>query len=184
MRISELKNVDPMCDDPEGVVVRGIFYGGRDSDTNVPVYEALSWEHGVYIGATIESETTAATIGKTGVRVSNPMSNMDFLTVPLGTYLTSHIEFGRRLKNCPRVFAVNYFLKCGDRYCNEKVDKKVWVLWAEGRIHGEYEALKTPIGYLPKYEDLKALFRRVFDRDYLEEDYSLQFSSSGIRIIS
>jgi phosphoenolpyruvate carboxykinase (GTP) len=183
MRLSELENVDPMYDDPEGVVVRGIFYGGRDSDTNVPIYEALSCEHGVYIGATIESETTAATIGKTGVRVSNPMSNTDFLTVPLGTYLRNHIEFGKKLKNCPKVFAVNYFLKSGGEYCNEKVDKKVWVLWAEGRVHGEYEALKTPVGYLPKYEDLELLFKRLFDRGYLEEDYDFQFSIRVDRLL-
>ncbi|MFQ6052745.1 MAG: phosphoenolpyruvate carboxykinase (GTP) [Candidatus Bathyarchaeia archaeon] len=176
MRISELKNADPKVNDPDGVIVRGIFYGGRDSDTNVPICEALSWEHGVYIGATIESETTAATLGRTGVRVSNPMANIDFMVVPLGTYLTNHIRFGRRLRNCPKVFATNYFLKHEGRYTNEKVDKKVWVLWAEGRVHGDYDAIRTPIGYLPRYGDLKALFRRVFDRDYSLEDYTLQFS--------
>jgi len=176
MRLCELKNLDPKLDDPEGVVVHGILYGGRDSDTNVPIYEASSWEHGVYIGATIESETTTATIGKTGVRVFNPMSNMDFLTVPLGTYLKNHFKFGKRLKKSPRVFAVNYFLKCDGGYCNEKVDKKVWLLWAEGRIHGEYEAIETPIGYLPKYKDLKMLFKQVFNRSYKERDFELQFS--------
>ena len=176
MRISELENADPMCDDPDGVIVRGILYGGRDSDTNVPIYESLSWEHGVYIGATIESETTSATIGETGVRVLNPMANMDFLTVPLGAYLTNHIEFGRKLRNPPKVFAVNYFLKSRGRYCNRKVDKKIWLLWAEGRVHDEYEALKTPIGYLPKYDDLKGLFERVFNRGYARGDYDLQFS--------
>jgi len=176
MRVSELDNFDPKLDDPEGVVVRGILYGGRDSDTNVPIYEALSWEHGVYVGATIESETTTATIGKTGVRVLNPMSNMDFLTVPLGTYLTNHIKFGRKLKNCPRVFASNHFLKSGDKYYNEKVDKKVWLLWAEGRVHSDYEDVETPVGYLPKYEDLKTLFKQVFNRNYKKEDYKLQFS--------
>jgi len=176
MRLCELKNLDPKLDDPDGVVVHGILYGGRDSDTNVPIYEALSWEHGVYIGATIESETTAATIGKAGVRVLNPMSNVDFLTVRLGTYLSNHIKFGRKLKNCPKVFATNYFLKSEDEYCNEKVDKEVWLLWAEGRVHGEYEAVGTPIGYLPKYEDLKTLFKQVFNRSYKERDFELQFS--------
>jgi len=176
MRISELENADPRVNDPEGVVVRGIFYGGRDSDTNVPIWEALSWEHGVYIGATIESETTSATLGKTGVRKSSPMAIMDFMVVPLGTYLTNHIKFGRRLRNCPRVFGTNYFLKHEGRYTNEKVDKKVWVLWAEGRIHGEYDAIRTPIGYLPKHGDLETLFKQVFNRDYAEADYNLQFS--------
>jgi phosphoenolpyruvate carboxykinase (GTP) len=176
MRLKELDNVDPMLDDPDGVVVRGILYGGRDSDTNVPILEAFDWEHGVYIGATIESETTAATLDKVGLKAFNPMSNLDFMVIPLGTYITNHIKFGRRLKLCPRVYATNYFLKHEGRYTNEKVDKKVWLVWAEGRIHGEYEALKTPVGYIPRYEDLRALFRQIFERDYKESDYTIQFS--------
>lgn len=176
MRLKELDNVDPMLDDPEGVVVRGILYGGRDSDTNVPILEAFDWEHGVYLGATIESETTAATLDKVGVKAFNPMSNLDFMVIPLGTYITNHIKFGRRLKLCPKVYATNYFLKHEGRYTNEKVDKKVWLLWAEGRIHEEYEAIKTPVGYLPIYEDLRALFKQIFQRDYPEADYTIQFS--------
>jgi phosphoenolpyruvate carboxykinase (GTP) len=176
MRISELENADPKVNDPDGVVVQGVFYGGRDSDTNVPVCEAVSWEHGVYLGATIESETTSATLGQEGVRKSSPMANMDFMVVPLGTYLSNHIEFGRRLRNCPKVFATNYFLKHEGEYTNAIPDKKAWILWAEGRVHGDYDAIKTPIGYLPKYRDLKELFRSVFGKDYTLEDYHTQFS--------
>jgi phosphoenolpyruvate carboxykinase (GTP) len=176
MRISELKNADPKVHDPNGVIVRGILYGGRDSDTNVPVLESLNWEHGVYLGATIESETTTATLGRTGVRQSNPMAVMDFMVVPLGLYLRNHIKFGKRLRNRPRVFATNYFLKHEDEYVNAKVDKKVWLLWAEGRIHDEYKAVETPVGYLPRYQDLRELFRQTFDKEYDEEDYELQFS--------
>jgi phosphoenolpyruvate carboxykinase (GTP) len=176
MRISELENADPKVNDPEGVIVQAVLYGGRDSDTNVPVCEAVSWEHGVYLGATIESETTSATLGQEGVRKSSPMANMDFMVVPLGTYLSNHIEFGRRLRNCPKVFATNYFLKHEGAYTNSILDKKVWILWAEGRVHGEYEAIKTPLGYLPKYKDLKELFRSVFDKEYSLEDYHIQFS--------
>ena len=177
IRLSELENVDPCWDDKEGHVIQGFFYGGRDSDTNVPISESLNWEHGVYMGATIESETTSATLGQAGVRKSNPMAVMDFMVVPFGLYLSNHIRFGRRLKNCPRVFSTNYFIKGRDgHYLNEKVDKKIWVIWAEGRVHGEYGAIETPIGYIPKYEDLKALFRRVFDRDYTVEEYEEQFS--------
>lgn len=176
MRLSELENVDPRYNDPEGVVVRGVFYGGRDSDTNVPICEALSWEHGVYMGATLESETTYATIGERGVRKSSPMAIMDFMVVPLGLYLSNHIKFGGKLRNCPRVFSTNYFLKHKGRYTNEKVDKKVWLLWAEGRVHGEFDAIRTPVGYLPKHEDLRTLFRQTFDKDYAEGDYNLQFA--------
>ncbi|HUV33361.1 MAG TPA: phosphoenolpyruvate carboxykinase (GTP), partial [Candidatus Desulfaltia sp.] len=99
MRLSELENVDTRYNDPEGVRVHGVFYGGRDSDTNPPISEALSWNHGAYMGATLESETTTATIGKTGVRKQDPMANIDFVVVPLGLYISNHIKFGRKLKH-------------------------------------------------------------------------------------
>lgn len=176
LRIGELANADPRIDDPEGVRLDGIFYGGRDSDTNVPIYESLSWEHGVFDGATIESETTTATLGKAGVRTLSPMANMDFLVVPLGEYLENHRKFGKGLKASPKVFKTNYFLKVEGKYTNEKVDKKVWLIWAEGRIHGDYGAIKTPIGFIPKYEDLKKLFWDIYKREYLKEDYEVQFT--------
>jgi phosphoenolpyruvate carboxykinase (GTP) len=177
IRLSELDNVDPNWDDPEGHIIQGVFYGGRDSDTNVPICESLSWEHGVYVGATIESETTSATLGQSGVRTSNPMAVMDFMVVPFGLYLSNHIKFGRQLKSCPRVYSTNYFIKDEKgRYLNEKVDKKVWVIWAEGRVHGDFDAVKTPIGYIPLYEDLQNLFKKVFNRDYSLDEYVQQFS--------
>ncbi|MBT3189027.1 MAG: phosphoenolpyruvate carboxykinase (GTP) [Anaerolineae bacterium] len=178
LRISDLENADENADNPDGVAVDGIFYGGRDSDTNVPVAESLSWEHGVFVGATIESETTATILGAVGQRKSSPMANMDFVIVPLSRYLTNHIKFGNKLKRCPKVFSTNYFLKNEDgQYMNEKTDKRVWALWAEGRVHDDYEAISTPIGLLPKYEDLKVLFDGAFDdRDYTLEEYNEQFS--------
>jgi phosphoenolpyruvate carboxykinase (GTP) len=177
LRINELENVDENLENPEGVPISGIFYGGRDSDTTVPVAESLNWEHGVFIGATVESETTSATLGAVGQRKSSPMANMDFMIIPLSLYIKNHIEFGRKLKVQPKVYAMNYFLKGDDgAYLNEKTDKKVWVLWAEGRVHGEFEAIRTPIGNIPKYEDLKALFEGAFeDRTYTKDEYETQF---------
>ncbi|MBN2542766.1 phosphoenolpyruvate carboxykinase (GTP) [bacterium] len=177
IRISELENADPNLHNPDGVRIDGVFYGGRDSDTNVPVIESLSWEHGIFIGATVESETTSATLGKAGVRKPSPMANFDFLVIPLGLYYANHKKFGNRAgANCPKVFATNYFLKVDGEFTNAKLDKKVWLMWAEGRMHNEYDAIKTPIGYLPKYEDLKALFKQIFDKEYSEDDYVTQFS--------
>jgi phosphoenolpyruvate carboxykinase (GTP) len=176
MRIKELENYDPALNDPNGVPIMGIFYGGRDSDTTVTIIESLNWEHGVFLGAIIESESTSATLGKVGVRKASPMANLDFMVVPLGLYLENHRKFGNRLPNCPKIFKTNYFLKKDGKYCNGMLDKKIWVLWAEGRIHNEYKALKTPIGYIPKYNDLKQLFKKVLDQEYIEKDYIYQFS--------
>ncbi|TFG00040.1 MAG: phosphoenolpyruvate carboxykinase (GTP) [Promethearchaeota archaeon] len=176
VRIEELSNADPDLHNPDGVPVHMIFYGGRDSDTMPPVLESLDWEHGVFLGASIESETTSATLGAEGVRKHQPMANLDFVVVPLGKYLENHRKFGKRLEHCPKVFAMNYFLKNQDgKYLNGMLDKLCWVIWAEGRSHGDYEAIKTPVGYIPKYEDLKELFKEYLGKDYTKEDYMEQF---------
>jgi len=174
--INELENADPNLHNPNGVPLSAIIYGGRDSDTNPPVIESLSWSHGVFVGAALESETTSAKIGKVGIRVHDPMANMDFLVIPLGTYINNHLKFGEVLDKPPRIFATNYFLKENDKFLNEKVDKKVWLLWMEGRVHNEYDTVETPIGYIPRYPDLKALFSEIFDREYTKEEYENQFS--------
>jgi phosphoenolpyruvate carboxykinase (GTP) len=176
VRITELSNADPNLHNPDGVPISGIIYGGRDSDTSVPVFQSLSWEHGVYVGATIESETTSATLGKEGVREFSPMANLDFLVVPIGKYIQNHIKFGKKLKKAPLIFATNYFIKENSEFLNEKIDKKVWLNWMEGRVYGEYEAIETPIGYIPKYEDLQPLFKQIFNRTYSKQLYEKQFS--------
>jgi len=90
-----LDNLDPSIDNPEGVEVGGVVYGGRDSDTNPPVEESFDWVHGIITkGASLESETTAATLGKEGVREFNPMSNLDFLSIPIGRYIQDNLCLG------------------------------------------------------------------------------------------
>ncbi|MDD4188972.1 MAG: phosphoenolpyruvate carboxykinase (GTP) [Eubacteriales bacterium] len=176
IRISELDNADKKADDPKGVMVQAIVYGGRDSDTSVPIAESLTWAHGVFMGSTVESETTAATIGKEGVREHSPMANLDFLSVPLKKYIKNHLAFGKNLEVRPKIYTTNYFLKSDGKYLNDIPDKKVWILWAEGRVHKEYKALKTPIGMIPMYEDLKKMFKKERNKDYSREDYIAQFS--------
>jgi len=177
IKLDALKNIDPKANDPAGVPVRAIIYGGRDSDTTIPVVESLSWSHGVFLGATVESETTSATIGAQGVRKHNPMANLDFISVPFKTYIENHLKFAQGLNDVPKIYATNYFLKDEPgNYLNSKLDKKVWLLWAEGRVHGEFEAIETPVGLIPKYKDLKRLFIRELDKDYTEAEYIQQFS--------
>jgi phosphoenolpyruvate carboxykinase (GTP) len=177
IKLNDLSNCDLKLEDPDGVPIHGIFYGGRDSDTMPPIVESLNWEHGIFLGASIESETTSATLGAVGVRKASPMANLDFLVVPLGKYLKNHHSFGQKLKHCPQVFSMNYFLKGKDgKYLNAILDKKVWVIWAEGRTKGDFDAIKTPIGYLPKYEDLKNLFKLELNKTYSQEDYIEQFT--------
>lgn len=175
LKISDLPNADQHLENPNGVPVSGIIYGGRDTDTSPPVVEAFNWIHGVFMGASIESETTAAVIGKVGVRMHNPMANLDFMVIPLPLYIEKHLRFGASLKHMPLIFTVNYFQKENGQFLTEKVDKKVWLLWMEGRVHREFGAIETPIGLIPKYEDLKVLFRQIFNKDYSKEQYKIQF---------
>ncbi len=176
--LEHFPNVDmEALESPCGVEVGGMIFGGRDADTWPPVREAFSWEHGVItMGASLESETTAATLGKEGVRVFNPMAILDFMSVHLGgDYLRNYLEFGRKLKKAPKIFAVNYFLRENGVWLNHKLDKAVWLKWMELRVHGDVDAIKTPIGYIPKYKDLAKLFKDVLNKEYTKEDYERQF---------
>lgn len=173
-----LENLDPKLDALEGVAVGGIVYGGRDSDTSVPVEESFDWVHGIVTkGASLESERTAAVLGQEGVREFNPMSNLDFLSIPIGRYIQDNLNFGKDLKNPPLIFGVNYFLKDKNtgKFLNEMTDKKVWYKWMELRVNKEVDAIDTPTGRIPKYDDVKKMFKQVLGKDYPKDDYNKQF---------
>jgi phosphoenolpyruvate carboxykinase (GTP) len=178
IRLEYLDNLGEAWNDREGVEVDGVIYGGRDSDTSVMVEESFSWEDGIIMKAcTLESETTAATLGKQGVRVPQPMANLDFISYPIGQYIQNNLDFVKGISNPPRIFATNYFLKDEEGlFCTHKMAKKVWLHWAEMRAHNEVDALITPTGYIPKYEDLQKLFKQIFDEEYDREGYEYQFS--------
>ncbi len=171
-----LSNLDKALDAREGVTVGGVIYGGRDSDTWVPVQQSFDWAHGIIAyGASLESETTAATLGAQGVRTFNLMSNLDFLAIPLGKYIQNNLDFAKKVKNPPPVFASNYFLKKDGKFLNGKLDKSVWIKWMELRVHGDAQAIKAPTGMIPMYGDLRRLFKQVLGREYTQEEYIEQF---------
>nr|WP_319472851.1 phosphoenolpyruvate carboxykinase (GTP) [uncultured Sphaerochaeta sp.] len=179
MRLDYLDNIDKAgFEAKDGVKVEGVLYGGRDSDITVPVEESPNWKDGILMkAATLESETTSATLGQEGVRTPSPMANMDFVSYPLGTYTMNNIKFGESVKDVPKVFSNNYFMRGEDgKFMTSKLAKKVWLHWAEGRVHGEYEALDTPTGKIPLYEDLKALFKEHLDEDFSKEKYDYLFT--------
>jgi len=174
-----LPNCDPELDNPQGVELGGIMYGGRDYRAYVPVQQGFSWEHGVIAyGAALETETTFAIVEEKGKYEINVMSIQDFVSIPLGQYIKNYLEFGRRLKKVPLIFGVNYFLrdlKTGE-FLNDRRDKHVWVKWMELRVHRDVGARVTPTGLIPKYEDLAPLFRKVLNKEYRKEDYVKQFT--------
>ncbi len=179
MRLDYLDNIDKVgFEGKQGVKVDGVLYGGRDSDITVPVEESPNWKDGILIkAATLESETTSATLGKEGVRTPSPMANMDFVSYPLGTYTMNNIRFGESVKQTPRIFSNNYFMRDEQgHFMTSKLAKKVWLHWAEGRIHNEYEAYDTPTGKIPHYEDLKVLFKKHLDEEFSKEKYDYLFT--------
>jgi len=176
--LKALQNCDPELDNPSGVELAGIMYGGRDAKACVPCQQSFSWEHGIVAyGAALETETTYAIVGQEGIPEINLMSIQDFVAIPLGKYLRNNLEFGRRLKSPPLVFGVNYFLQDhSGKFVNGVCDKHVWVKWMELRVHGEVDALKAPTGCIPCFEDLRQLFRSVLGQQYTIEDYVKQFT--------
>jgi phosphoenolpyruvate carboxykinase (GTP) len=178
IKLEELDNCDLELENPKGVEVSGIVYGGRDSDTLPPVFQSFDWTHGVItIASSLESETTSATIGKQGVRSFNLMANLDFLSIPLGKYVQNHLDFKKDLEKIPLIFGVNYFQrnKSGE-YMTGMHDKRVWLQWIELRVHNEVPTIETPIGLIPKYDDLKRLFKQVLNKAYTLEAYKEQFT--------
>jgi len=176
--LTALSNCDPELENPEGISLSGLMYGGRDAKSYVPVQQSFDWQHGIVAyGASLETETTFATIGKAGIPEINLMSIQDFVAIPLGKYIQNNLDFAGKLNTPPLVFGVNYFLRDEEgKFVNGIRDKHVWVKWMELRIHGEVGAIKGPTGWLPKYEDLQPLFKSVLGKDYSHEDYVKQFT--------
>ncbi|MGQ9597076.1 MAG: phosphoenolpyruvate carboxykinase (GTP) [Thermoproteota archaeon] len=177
--LKALKNCDPELDNPLGVELGGIIYGCRDARGYVPVQQSFGWEHGIVAyGAALETETTFALVENEGKYEINIMSIQDFISIPLGKYIRNYLEFGRRLKRQPIIFGVNYFLRdlrTGE-FLNDRRDKQVWMKWIELRVHDDVDAIKSPTGWIPKYDDLRRLFREVRNVEYSEGDYVKQFT--------
>ena len=176
--LKALANCDPELDNPNGVVLGGLMYGGRDAKASVPVQQSFDWAHGIVsYGASLETETTFAIIGKEGVMEINLMSIQDFLAIPLGKYIQNNIDVVQGIEKPPLVFGVNYFLRDKEgHFVNGVRDKHVWVKWMELRVHNDVDAITCPTGQIPLYDDLVPLFQQVLDKPYTKEDYINQFT--------
>lgn len=180
-----LSNYSDIAESPEGVEIRVITYSGRDSDTMPPIWVAKNPDHGVVIGACIVSAATATEVGATGVKRA-PWANAPFIPGSLGDYMESQFLFfnNKRIKEDERpvMAGLNYFLThearggVGTKLLGEKRDVKVWLAWLERLAHNEVGFITTPIGKIPKYEDLKQLFQSILDKEYPLDLYIKQFS--------
>ncbi|MEM4745026.1 MAG: phosphoenolpyruvate carboxykinase (GTP) [Ignisphaera sp.] len=183
--IRYLDNLDPKIDDPNGVPIHGMIFGGRDYHTLPPVVESFDWIHGIVtMGAILESEKTTAILDGVGEIEFNPFAILDFLSISIGRFLKLHLDFGEKLVTRPRIFNVNYFLKDEEgRFIADKRDKVVWLRWMELRVHRDIDAIETPIGYIPIYGDLAKLFNRHLDKEYPETRYEKEFMLRIDRLI-
>ena len=182
---SALANYSKFAEDPDGVETRVITYSGRDSNTMPPVWVATNPDHGVVIGACIVSAATATEVGATGVKRS-PWANAPFIPGSLADYLDAQFKFFGNNKiakeKIPVMAGLNYFLThearggTSKKLLGEKRDVKVWLAWLERLVHKEVAVLKSPIGYLPIFDDLSRLFKSIIDKEYTQELYIKQFS--------
>jgi phosphoenolpyruvate carboxykinase (GTP) len=163
-------SISPHWEDPQGVPISAIIFGGRRERLAPLVYESRNWQHGVFVGATMASETTAATTGTVGVPRRDPMAMIPFCGYNMADYFGHWLEMGRKLKNPPKIFHVNWFRKdANGKFLWPGYGENVRVLkWMLDRIEGRAAATETPIGYVPTPSSL-TLDGLAIRKDTVEE---------------